>query len=222
MIRASLFRRAAMLAAPIGVLLLLSACGTVTKSECQVGDWRSIGLRDGRDGRSELFFAKNAESCQRFGLSADRDAWLAGRAEGLKDYCTPLSGYANGRAGREYENVCTGRAGQDFLLAYGLGGTVRDAREDARLYEEQADRAERQLREDERELLDLRAELDRASAEDRRRIRERISDLELRRFDLLTDRFGAERAAARSRAEAEDVEAEARGRFFAAFGYPPG
>lgn len=218
----SLLRRLAPAALLLAAGLGLTSCGTVSKSECQVGDWRAIGLRDGRDGRSELFFAKNAESCQRYGLPADQTAWAAGRLEGLKDYCTPLSGYAVGRSGRTYENVCTGKAGGDFVFALSLGSTVREAREEARRYEAEADRAESQLSDDEREILVLRTGIDGAPEADRPRMRARISELEFRRMSLLSDRFAAERAAARADAEADAVEADARARFLAAFGMLPG
>lgn len=217
--------RTARLLAAAGVAivlpLLLSACGTVSKAECQTGDWYAIGVNDGRAGAAPSLFDQHAESCRRYSLPADRTAWTEGRAEGLKAYCTPVSGYANGVAGRAYQNVCTGRAGEEFLTAYGLGSEVKRARSRADSAAAALRRLETEMDRTEREIQERRRELASAEGEARRALREELDRLEFRRIDLRADRFDAEREVRAAEREADYVDAEARARFVDYFGYPP-
>lgn len=214
-------RRLAVAAGAVGfVAFLASACGTVSKAECQTGDWTSIGQRDGREGAPETLFDSHAESCRRHGLPADRDGWLSGRREGLRAYCTPLSGYANGSAGREYHNVCTGPGAGDFIDAYGLGLDVQRAREEAREAERDADAVELRIREVEADIERLRFGDD-VPNEERERRRDELRRLESLRLDLLEERFAARREARAARADADAVESQARARFMSRFGLSP-
>jgi hypothetical protein len=204
------------------VLAGLSACGTVSKAECQTGDWTGIGQRDGRNGEPEDLFDKHVQSCARYELGADRDAWLRGRSQGLVEYCTPLSGFANGSAGRTYHGVCTGPRGADFLDAYGFGRDVFVAREAARRAREESERIEDRLSSIESEIFDLRSKAAGLEGPDRDRLRDRIRDLEDLRFDLVSDRFGADRDARMAEAYAEEVTARARQDFVRRYGFAPG
>lgn len=216
-------RRAAPLSAAgalVGLLLVLAGCSTLSKEQCQSGDWYQIGVVDGRNGKSSAILAEHEKACARYKIGVDAITWQRGRSEGLKDYCTPVSGFANGSAGKSYENVCTGRAGADFLTAYGLGTDVYQARSEARELADEARRAENEEDRIADEIRDLRRRMRDASDDERDDIRDRIANLQSRRFGF-DDGFSARMDAARAAREAEIAEARARAAFTDIFGYPP-
>lgn len=202
-------------------LALLSGCGTVSREQCQAGDWYQIGLVDGRNGEPGTLIAEHAKSCERYKLPVDGSAWERGRQDGLKDYCTPVSGFANGVSGKSYQNVCSGAAGADFLTAYSLGSEVHRARRIADEARAEARRAADYEDDLEDEIRRLRDRLDGASEEERAEIRERIRDLRSRRFDFVGDRFAARADAAAAERDADLTEARVRSTFIQVFGYPP-
>ncbi|MGJ8528478.1 DUF2799 domain-containing protein [Maritalea sp.] len=95
-------------------LLVLSGCATLSKSQCQTGDWRSIGENDGRSGYSSARFTEHSEACTKHGIAADRGLYEQGRKIGLRSYCTPANAAKVGLAGRSYRNVCEGDIGLSF------------------------------------------------------------------------------------------------------------
>lgn len=90
----------------IPVTLLLAACASLSEDECRAGNWYEIGLRDGADGRLSDFIFTHAKACGDYGVRPDRTAWLRGRKEGLKLYCTPERAFREGRRGRSLAPVC--------------------------------------------------------------------------------------------------------------------
>jgi hypothetical protein len=214
-------RRVPALAAGLFAAALVAGCGTVSKSECQAGDWAAIGERDGRNGEPVTLFDSHAESCARYDLPADRDGWLRGREAGLREYCTPISGFAAGSAGRTYHGVCEGRRGGDFLDAYGIGRDLGAAREAARRAREASERVDGRLSDVEDEIADTRGALAMAEGDERARLADRLRDLEDLRFDLVSDRFDAEREARMAERAADEAEARARDDFYRRFGFSP-
>ena len=109
-------------------VLALSGCATVSKSECQSGDWYDIGVRDGARGYGEERFLENAKACAKHGLSADRERWLDGRMRGLERYCTAQNGFAVGAQNGGYAGVCPRPDDEQFLHGYRLGQDLAVAR----------------------------------------------------------------------------------------------
>lgn len=112
----------------IVALLALGGCATVSKSECQTGDWYGIGVRDGANGHGEERFIENAKACGKHGIAADRERWLDGRMRGLERYCTTRNGLAVGENGSNYRGVCPIESEGDFLMGFELGRDLREAR----------------------------------------------------------------------------------------------
>lgn len=100
------------------LLATLAGCATLSKSQCQTGDWRSVGEADGRAGYSSSRIGEHNEACVKHGISVDRALYDKGYATGLKQYCTPNNAARVGLAGRTYRNVCTGEIGISFLRIY--------------------------------------------------------------------------------------------------------
>lgn len=87
-------------------LLALTGCATLTADQCKIADWRALGVEDGALGHGESRFLSYTKDCAAAGVTPDRLAWEAGRAEGLKQFCTPEGAYSAGVDGRPFRGLC--------------------------------------------------------------------------------------------------------------------
>lgn len=92
------------------------------------GDWQEIGRQDGNHGLQRARLFKHQEACEEYGVRPDAAAYDAGRAQGLRNYCTPRQGFIEGRDGRKYRGVCPAPAERAFLSEYRHGTLIYDAR----------------------------------------------------------------------------------------------
>jgi hypothetical protein len=115
-------------------LLLLATlgaagCSTLTVAErtgaCRATEWSSYGQNDGILGVAATDRAEKFADCAALGYPADIAAYQAGRAEGLRTYCTLENGYEAGYAGRRYRNVCPPEMEPAFLQGYEQGTKER-------------------------------------------------------------------------------------------------
>lgn len=106
------------------LLLLLASCASLSEETCRAGDWEAIGFRDGAAGRSEAYVANHAEACAGVGVRPDLARWAAGRAQGLRLYCTPENAYRTGARGSRLNPVCPAVA--RFTLARAEAEGLRD------------------------------------------------------------------------------------------------
>jgi hypothetical protein len=103
-------------------LLGLAACSaTMSKDECRTVDWRTVGYEDGVAGRSGERIGEHRKACAEYGVTPDLDAYRAGRAEGLREYCHPHNGYRAGANGNAYYDGCPAELEPAFLEAYHEG-----------------------------------------------------------------------------------------------------
>ena len=119
----------------LGLLALAGGCATMTVQErtalCANSDWHRFGVNDGRLGVPGSERADTIADCAELGHPVDIAAYQAGRAEGLKEYCTVEKGYEIGYSGRRYRDVCPPELEPDFLQGYAEG---RDDRPGYALY----------------------------------------------------------------------------------------
>ena len=87
-------------------IYLLSSCATLSKQECVVGDWQTIGYNDGVAGYHSDRLASHTKACAKAGVAPDYQAWERGRQSGLQQYCTVNNAYNVGRRGRQLNTVC--------------------------------------------------------------------------------------------------------------------
>jgi hypothetical protein len=107
---------------PLTLLLAaLSGCAGMDADECRTADWRAIGYEDGVEGQSAAYFGTRRKACAEHGVSADFDAWLAGRAEGVAHFCRPQNGYQLGVQGRPDPGVCPVMLEAAFVAAHAEG-----------------------------------------------------------------------------------------------------
>lgn len=106
-------------------VLIPAGCTRVPVQEpaevCPAADWHEYGRNDGllgvsAEARIELF-----AECRALGHPPDLDAYQAGRAEGLREYCTVENGYQVARQGRSYRDVCPPELETGFLQGYEQG-----------------------------------------------------------------------------------------------------
>ena len=90
----------------ISSVYLLSGCATLSKQECMVGDWQTIGYNDGVAGYHSDRLASHTKACAKAGVAPDYQSWERGRQSGLKQYCTVNNAYNVGRRGRQLNTVC--------------------------------------------------------------------------------------------------------------------
>ncbi|WP_051278809.1 DUF2799 domain-containing protein [Chitinilyticum aquatile] len=100
--------------------LCLSGCAALTESECRVGDWYGLGLRDGQQGRTSQI-AAYYEACRDLGVKPLLADYNRGRNQGLLAYCTPENGYRVGLAGDSDNAVCPAALQPAFQRAHERG-----------------------------------------------------------------------------------------------------
>lgn len=116
--RSTCYRSAALLA----VASWLAACSaTMSKDECRAVDWRTVGYEDGVAGYSGERIGQHRRACAEYGVTPDLDAYRAGRAEGLREYCQPHNGYRAGVSGAPYYDSCPAELAPAFVAAYQSG-----------------------------------------------------------------------------------------------------
>lgn len=109
-----------------GAAVLATGCaGGMTSAECAGADWTALGLADGAAGAHDKLFEERSKDCAGEGTAPDAEAYRAARAQGLQSYCSPEGGFAAGRAGGEYEDVCPADAEPAFLASFDLGAKLR-------------------------------------------------------------------------------------------------
>jgi len=101
--------------------LVISACATLSKSECKNADWQIIGLEDGSSGRLISYIKNHRKACAEYGVTPNIDRYQDGHAEGLTQFCTAESGFVQGKQGRHYNGVCPIELRGNFLYGYERG-----------------------------------------------------------------------------------------------------
>ena len=115
----------------VGLGLALSGCASLSEQDCQIGDWQGIGVVDGRAGYTADKLNAHKKACSKYGVAPDVSAYMAGRTLGLQSYCTPISGFEQGREGKRYRGVCPITTEENFKVGYSLGSQLYSANESA-------------------------------------------------------------------------------------------
>lgn len=120
-----------MVAAILGAgAALLAACETtpiMDGAQCSVADWRQIGFQDGSNGRPPERFVERQQACVTAGYGADQQAYMAGRREGLWQWCRPDRAFQLGLAGNGYSGQCPPELDGAFRDAHGDGARAYQA-----------------------------------------------------------------------------------------------
>jgi hypothetical protein len=155
----------ALLAFAGSLLLLLSGCASkMSKEECRTVDWRTVGYEDGVAGQPGDRIGQHRRDCAEHGVTPNLDAYLAGRAAGLREYCQPHNGYRAGANGYTYYDVCPAELAPGFVNAYEEGRAlfvreqaVRDAEAAIEYRRQEIRRLESRLTESAFDVIDTNA-----------------------------------------------------------------
>ena len=120
----------------------------MSKDECRTVDWRTIGYEDGVAGRSGEQIGLHRKACAEYGVTPDLNAYRAGRAEGLREFCYPHNGYRAGVTGAAYYDGCPAELAPAFEEAYEAGRQLY-------IREDRVWQADEQLAHDRREIARL-------------------------------------------------------------------
>ncbi len=108
----------------LAAVLGLSACGSVKIEEkkfaCQELDWFEIGRSDGLQGLNSMAYESKKTSCDGFS-DTEHEKYVNGWYAGVDQFCTPNQGFAYGRTGRKYFNICPTAKETAFLKSYRKG-----------------------------------------------------------------------------------------------------
>ena len=77
----------------LAALFLASGCATLSESQCVASDWQTVGYADGLKGAQSSQLLKHQNACVKHGVIPERDAYLAGWEEGVRQYCLPENGF---------------------------------------------------------------------------------------------------------------------------------
>ena len=186
------------------VLLLaaaVSGCETMTPNECKTANWRDIGLRDGLKGETMAVLDERVGDCAKAGVRADTDQYLAGRGQGLQQYCRLDNAVPLGLSGGSYSGVCSPMVDVEFRRRHQAARAVHDLRNRLSDLGGRAERAQRRLREADRdEDKQLKAA---DKEEDRKRIRK---DFDERRHQLRQELRDLDRSTRQARDDLRSAE----------------
>ena len=143
----------------LAAAMMLGGCATMSEQECLVTDWRTVGYEDGARGVSQTNIGKYRQRCAKHGVAPDLDAYRAGHAEGVVQYCQPANGFNVGSAGRNYQGVCPAELESEFLHSYQAGRELHRLRSALNSMSNQIAYRERELEDLNDELKVLTAEL---------------------------------------------------------------
>lgn len=102
-------------------LLGLTGCASMSADECITSDWHAIGFEDGARGYTAEQLGNRRKACAKHGITPDFEAYQAGRAQGLRQFCQPSRGFSLGSSGARYNGVCPADLEAPFVNAYNSG-----------------------------------------------------------------------------------------------------
>jgi len=111
--------------------LTLAGCAgrpSMSENQCAVGDWQTVGYRDGVNGKRSTALLTHQDACMEHGVAPDRASYMLGWQEGAQDYCQPNNGFYIGERGWSHNNICPQELRGGFLTAYQEGQRLYQAR----------------------------------------------------------------------------------------------
>lgn len=183
----------------VAIVFLAGGCATMDEDECRAADWQAIGYEDGARGVPASYIGERREACADHGVTLDFAAYRRGREEGLREYCTPASGFRLGRSGRSLAAVCPSGLEKGFRDAYRSGREIYQAAAVVRSTRTTLDRRQRELEQVRSSLTSKTSELIAPSTGTERRIellveiedlnsRKQALSKEIKRLDAELDR----------------------------------
>jgi hypothetical protein len=171
--------KSGLLAGGLVALSALGSCATMSEDQCLAGAWGEVGYADGAAGYPMSRLNEHAEACAKVGVAPEQSVYESARADGLRVYCTPQSGFRAGRTGGSYAGVCPASLERDFLPAFRDGETVHVAQQALDSAESALSSARYRLGDRQEKLDAKQRELNQSGLTDAQKdqIRDRIRDI---------------------------------------------
>lgn len=116
----------------MGAAAAISGCATISEESCISGSWEALGYENGRDGDSRGKFSKIAETCTKYGITADYAQYRRGYDQGLPLYCSYDRGIRHGENGSSPKAECREIAAAAYLDGYDEGRVIYELRREYR------------------------------------------------------------------------------------------
>ena len=170
-------------------LVTIAGCASLSESQCVASDWQTVGYRDGIAGNDSSQLLRHQNACVKHGVIPERESYLAGWEEGVRQYCLPENGFAAGEGGRRYANVCPEEMQSSFHAAYQEGRQLYLAQTEINSLSSAISRHESRLKQIDKELASTEAALvdDATSSLERRELLEKTKDLASEQGQLETE-----------------------------------
>lgn len=130
------------------IMLALGGCATLSESDCRGGDWYAIGVSDGRNGYTPDRLNSHDKACAKHGLGVDVQAYDAGHATGLRQFCVPERAFTLGRDGGAYYRQCPAETEEAFLPAYDLGRDVHGVEQELAQMDSEIDSLRKEIKDE--------------------------------------------------------------------------
>lgn len=103
------------------ILLVATGCASMSKDECLLADWQSIGYEDGAAGRNASYLGEHRRACAKHGVVPNSAAYSAGHRDGLRTYCNYSRGHDDAIGGYSPLQVCPTATDYHAGFQEGLG-----------------------------------------------------------------------------------------------------
>jgi len=197
----------------LALVVVVSGCSSgLTREECEVINWRSVGYEDGVVGRPQANIAQHRKACAKHGVAMDLAAYRSGWDEGVQRYCQPGNGYKRGRSGNAYNAVCPMELEPAFLEAYREGRKLYDLQAEVRRLNHAVSHSHQRLSQLESAILDTGITLvsPDVSTEQRVVLLDDLRRMEQERSAIKNDIPALEQELARQQEQLAIVSAESR------------
>ena len=155
--------------APAIAIAVLSSCASLSESQCIAGDWQTVGFRDGSAGNPQSMLLQHQDACVKHGVIPQRESYLDGWTQGVRNYCTPENGFAIGDRGSSYANVCPDDLEPSFYAALLDGRRLFNARSEINDLERQLGYKEKRLQQIKQDINAKEAEIFTSTSSELRR-----------------------------------------------------
>ncbi len=85
----------------------LSGCASLSREQCQTGDWYGIGMSDGLNGQPVSRLGQHMRACADYGIVIERQRYLDGHSQGMRNYCRIENAFELGLRGQRYQGGCS-------------------------------------------------------------------------------------------------------------------
>lgn len=100
-------------------MFIISGCASLTKGECNTGDWQKIGTKDGSRGLvAKEQLRKHQNACSKYQIRPNNKMYFSGYNNGIRQFCQHKVGFNQGSQGSKYLASCPVALERNFLKGY--------------------------------------------------------------------------------------------------------